>query len=391
MNKKDLKYYIFIVLILILISVFELMKPKQIDWRFTLEQKDKIPYGTHVLFNTINDIFPEKKMVINKKTTWEFTKEEDESEKNYIYISNSFQPDKLETLTLLDLVEKGNNIFISSHNFTSKFSDTLNFKTGWSAFNDTVSEFNFYNAKLKRNRPYIYKKSANFISFNQTDTSNCEILAFDKDKKLIFFRQQYGKGYFYISSCPEVFTNYAMIKEKNYEFAYKMLSYLPVRNTIWDEYYKPFRKSKKTSLSFLLEDRSLKTGYYLLLLTGLLFVFFTAKRKQRIIPISKPYENKTLEFVNTISGLYYKSKNHKDIARKRFTYLNNFLQSKHNVNLSDTENVNLQKTAQKIGVETDLLKKLLSYRIKINNLEDISAEILIRFNKIIEDIYEKCK
>lgn len=391
MNKKDLKYCIFIVLILILISVFEVMKPKQIDWRFTLEQKDKIPYGTYVLFNTINDIFPEKKIFINKKTTWELTKEENESKKNYIYISKLFQIDKLETLTLLDLAEKGNIIFISSHNFSRKFSDTLNFKTGWSALYDTVSNFNFYNGKLKRNTPYIFTKSASFISFNQIDTANCEILAFDKGKNVIFFRQQYGNGYFYISTCPEVFTNYAVITEKNYEFAYKMLSYLPVRNTVWDEYYKPYRKSKKTALSFLLEERSLKTGYYLLLFTTLLFVFFTAKRKQRIIPIIKPYENKTLEFVKTISGLYYKAKNHKDIALKRFIYLNKFLQNKYNVNLSDTDNVNLQKTAQKIGVETDLLKKFLSYLTKINNLEDISSETLISFNKIIEKIYEKCK
>jgi len=391
MNKKDRKYYIFIALILITIIIVELEKPKPIDWRFTLEQKDKIPYGTYVLFNTINDIFNEKQIVINNKTTWELSKEQDESLKNYIYIAETFEIDKSETLTLLDLAEKGNNIFISSRRFAGLFADTLKFAVSYAFFNDSISKLNFYNKKLKRSIPYVYKKSASFNFFNSLDTTNCEILAYDKEKNVIFFRQAFGKGFFYVSTVPEVFTNYAMITEKNYEFAYKMLSYLPVRNTIWDEYYKPFRKEKKSSLSFLLGERSLKTAYYMLLFTILLFVIFSAKRKQRIIPIIKPHKNKTTEFVHTISGLYYKSKNHKDIALKRFRYLNNFLQNKYNINLSDKEGVNIEKTALKTGTDSDLLKKLLFDHSKITKLETISEQLLIRFNKLIEDIYNQCQ
>jgi len=393
MKKKDLKYYIFIGLILITIIVFETLKPKPIDWRFTLEQKDKIPYGTYVLFNTINDIFPEKKIILNKKTTWEFVKKDENrfEIKNYIFIAESFEIDKPETQTLLDLAEKGNNIFISAHRFGGTFSDTLNFAQSYSAFTDTISQLNFFNYTLKTKEPYRYKKSAGFTYFEDLDTTNCEILAHDKNNHVVFFRQTYGSGFFYVSSTPEVFTNYAMVAEKNYAFAYNALSYLPIRNTVWDEYHKPFRKINKTALSFLLGEKSLKTAYYILLLTTLMFVFFTAKRKQRIIPIIKPYENKTLTFVHTISGLYYKSKNHKDIAQKRFTYLNNFLQQKYNVNIAETETVNIEKTAQKTGLNPELLKKLLSYHTKINNLENISVDTLTSFNKIIEDIYEICK
>ncbi len=393
MKKKDLKYYIFIALILITIIVFEALKPKQIDWRFTLEQKDKIPYGTYVLFNTINDIFPGKKITLNKKTTWEFVKKDENNfeNKNYIFISESFKIDKPEVLTLLNLAEKGNNIFISAHRFGGVFSDTLGFTSSFSLFSDSISELNFYNRKLKAKKPFCYKKSAGFIYFTDTDTTNCELLAYDKNNNAVFFRQKYGDGYFYLSSTPEVFTNYAMVTEKNYAFAYNALSYLPIRNTVWDEYHKPFRKVNKTALSFLLGEKSLKTAYYMLLLTTLLFVFFTAKRRQRIIPIVKPYENKTLAFVRTISGLYYKSKNHKDIAQKRFTYLNNFLKQKYNVNIANTDNADIEKAAQKTGLKPELLKKLLSYRTKINKHENISAENLAAFNKIIEDIYETCK
>lgn len=394
MKKKDLKYYIFIVLVLISIIIFETMKPKQIDWRFTLEQKDKIPYGTYVLFNTIKDIFPEKQILVNKKTTWEFRKKYDPDSaglKNYLYIAETFTLDKSETETLLNLAKSGNNVFISARNFGKTFSDTLNFELSYSFFLDSVSELNFYNPNLKSKKSYIYKKSAGFSFFSKSDTVNCEVLAHDKKKNIVFFRQKFGKGFFYISSVPEVFTNYAMITEKNYAFAYKMLSYLPIRKTVWDDYYKPFRKQSKTSLSFLLSEKSLKAAYYTLLLTVLFFVFFTAKRKQRIIPTIKPYENKTKAFILTLSGLYHKSKNHKDIALKRFTYFNNFIKTKYNVNLIDNEGFDEEKAAQKTGTDIGLLKKLLSYHTKINKLETISQEELIRFNKILEEIKAQCK
>ena len=391
MNKKDRKYYIFILLILITISVVEYKKPKPADWRFTLEQKDKIPYGTYVLFNTIKDLFPKNNIVTKKNTFWEYSKFlKNKKQKNFLVIAENFNIDKLETQSLLNLADKGNTIFISAHKFSGKFNDTLNFSTTYSALFDSTNSLNFYNRKLHRKNSYFYKKSASFMIFNRLDTANAEILAYDKKKNVVFFRQNYGKGTFYINSTPEVFTNYAVIAEGNYEFAYKTLSYLPEKDLVWDEYYKPFRKLYKTSLSFLLSEKSLKAAWLLLLLTTLLFVFFTAKRNQRIIPIIKPYENKSVEFVKTISGLYFKSKNHRDIALKRFNYLNNFLKSKYNVNLSDKEIVNLDKTFFKTGIDKDLLKKLLSYHTKINNLETVSEQILTAFNKIIEEIYESC-
>ena len=47
---------------------WEFLKPKPIDWSVTLTRKDKIPYGTYVLYNTLKDIFPERKIIENKKT-----------------------------------------------------------------------------------------------------------------------------------------------------------------------------------------------------------------------------------------------------------------------------------------------------------------------------------
>lgn len=393
MNKKDIKYYSIIAVILIATIIFEVMKPKPIDWRFTLEAKDKIPYGTYVLNKTVKEIFPNKKVFRNNKTTYEYYNSASykNKTKNFIYISENFNVDKLETETILNLAQQGNNIFIFAHNFSKIFSDTLNFTIKNINLFDTVSNLNFYNKTLKRKTPYHYGKTSSNIYFNKIDTTKTQALAHSKQNNITYFRQQIGKGFMYISTTPEVFTNYAMITEKNYEFAYKSLSYLPQKDIVWDEYYKPFRKENKGMLSVIFDMPGIKMAYILLLITAILFVFFTAKRRQRIIPIIKPYENKTLEFVETIGRVYYNSKNHKDIAEKKYQYFRNFLLRTYNINIADNKTIKHEIISEKAAVDIDVIKKLLLTYDKINKLEKISATQLNIFNNYIEDFYDKCK
>ncbi len=393
MNKKDIKYYSIILAILIATIVFETMKPKPIDWRFTLEAKDKIPYGTYVLKQTIKDIFPNKRIYTNKKTTYQYINSISNKKdiKNYIYISNDFNVDKLETKTILNLAEKGNNIFISAHYFSDAFSDTLKFSTRRSGIFDTTTNLNFYNKSLKRKKDYYYSKIVSNIHFSKFDTTNVKAIAFSDNNEIVIIKQKVGNGNIFINTTPEIFTNYAMITENNYEFAYKALSYLPIKNVVFDEYYKPFRKSNKSLLSVIYEMPGLKTAYILMLITVIFFVFFTAKRRQRIIPIIKPYENKTLEFVETIGRVYFNSKNHKDIAEKKYQYFCTFLLQKYNINIINNESVNYDFVSEKTTVDIDTIKKLLLSYNKINKLEKISAEQLNKFNNYIEDFYDKCK
>jgi hypothetical protein len=392
-SKKDIKYYSIIAAILIATIVFEVMKPKPIDWRFTLEAKDKIPYGTYVLKKTIRDLFPKQKIYTNKKTTFQYKShlKYKSITRNYIYITNEFKIDKLETKTILNLVHDGNNIIIAAHHFGKLFSDTLNFLVDNTVLFDTSTTMNFYNRNLKRKKDYEYGKSASNIFFKEIDTLKMQVLAYSKNKKPILVRQKIGAAYIYICTTPEIFTNYAMVTEKNYGLTYKILSYLPIEDLVWDEYYKPFRKNNKSLLSVIYKMQGIKVAYIIALITALIFVLFTAKRRQRIIPIIKPYENKTLEFVETIGRVYYNSKNHKDIAEKKHQYFLNFIKRLYNINLSENETINYDRISEKTAVEVDLIKKLLLTYDKINKLEKISAEQLNNFNNYIEDFYDKCK
>ncbi len=391
MNKKDIKYYSVIAIILIITIVVELLKPKPTDWRFSLESEKKAPYGTYVLFNTMKDLFPNELIIKNKRTAYEYNKNKTNKQKNYIYITDNFNADELETETILNFLYEGNTIFISALYFSSYFADTLGFSVDNSAIFDTTSNLNFYNLKLKKSKSYFFGKTAANYFFTDFDTTNIQVLAFSKEDRPTFLKQNVGKGSLFLNTTPEVFTNYAMVTEKNYEYAYSAFSYLPHKDIVWDEYYKPFRRRNKTELSVIFDNPSFKAAYILLIVTAFVFVFFTIKRRQRIIPIIKPFQNKTLEFVETIGHVYFHSKNHKDIALKKHRYFKSFLYNKYNINLAENEQDKSEYISEKTGVNEDLIKELLLAFGKINKLEKISAEQLNIFNNSIEDFYDNCK
>jgi hypothetical protein len=155
--------------------------------------------------------------------------------------------------------------------------------------------------------------------FDKVDTFFSQSIAtIDKDK-INFFRLPFGNGEFFIHNQPYAFTNYNLLFENNVDYVFKTFSYLKNDLIIWDENNKPGRNTA-TPLIYILEQDSLRAGYYLILAMAIIFMFFGAKRKQRIIPVVAPPENSSLEFAKTLGNLYLSSRNHKDMAKKKFNY-----------------------------------------------------------------------
>src|SRR5690606_6123684 len=71
---------------------------------------------------------------------------------------------------------------------------------------------------------------------------------------------------------------------------------------------------------FVLSQVPLRWAYYLLVVSILLFVFFRAKRKQRIIPVLEPLKNTSVAFAKTIGSLYYEHRDYSNVIRKKIVY-----------------------------------------------------------------------
>lgn len=404
---KGNKKYIFILVLcfagLILLQIFA---PKPIKWHQTFMKKDKIPFGMSALFDATPSIFPGQEISTESLPIYNVLNDKGVTHSNYIIINNAFQPDKLDTRELLAFAENGNSVFIASNYFSGKFADTLkleteNYRDIANSFNndslnlkqffnpyDTVT-INFTNPQLKRNVNYVYAKGIEGTYFTSFDTSKAIVLGNNINKQINFIQINWGKGKIFLSTVPEVFTNYLFVNRKNHDYSYKALSYLPNQKVIWDEHYKAGNIQKDGILRVVFNNPALTSAYYLLLLSLLIFICIGIKRKQRIIPVIEPLRNTTLDFVDIVGTLYYQTGNHKNIADKKITYFLEYIRSTFQVKTNLYDDVFIDRISNLSGIEWKKVHELFYYFADINVKQDITQNELLKLNRMIEAFHRE--
>lgn len=372
-----------------LLVIFEYMAPKPPDWRPSFKQHDKIPFGSYIMYDLLPDIFPKSKIVKNEKSIYQLFSSKKYSNTSYIIITNEFNPQNVTLRSLMEFVEKGNKVFIASNSFGKNFMDTLNFTNR--LYFSTLEKgdslpYNFKNKHLLRDSAYWLKSGFYNFYFDSVDNQQCKQIATIETEKINFFRQKYGAGEFFIHNQPYAFTNYNLLIENNAEYAFKSLSYINNNTVIWDEYFKP-GKISSSPMSYILSQDALRAAWYVVLALGLIFMFFSSKRRQRAIPIITPPENSSLEFAKTLGNLYLSGKNHKDIALKKYHYWLDFLREKYYIHLEKDEEPDTEKISEKTGVKEELIKRIINAGNRLKNSTSVSQDQLLGFNQLTEKFH----
>ncbi|MEM6359831.1 MAG: DUF4350 domain-containing protein [Bacteroidota bacterium] len=389
--KKDLKYILFLVGVVITYLVIEISSPKPINWTITFSNRDKNPFGSYLINERLTDIFPPDSISNVNLTLYEL---EDSAAQNILILANSFFGSKEDTDVLLEKINKGMNAFIAADYFSGQFADTLNLETTDYFFQEDILEniteedtafLRFVNPRLQ-NKEYYFRRNNTQNFFSSFDTLRTEILVTNDLDKPQMIRVKWGQGSIYLSSTPLAFTNNYLLLEKNHEFVSTALSYLPPRSTIWTEYYQLGRMEAQTPLRFILTNESLSWAYYIAILTLVLFIFFEAKRKQRVIPIITPLTNTTLEFVGTIANLYFYKKDHKSIALKRINFFQERLRTKYRLQFREDDSSFIERVAHKTSHTQEEIKSAFDLIKKTKQSSEISEEQLKDLSKTIDEI-----
>ncbi len=138
------------------------------------------------------------------------------------------------------------------------------------------------------------------------------------DDVVIAMRFLVGEGELTVTSAPLLFTNYALLNDAARPVATRMLDRLKVLPVVRiDKTLSDNHRNTSTPLIVFLEQPPLRLAIYLTAITVVLFLLFTARRRQRIIPVIDPPQNNNLEFVRLIGTLYYhRGKRDKNIGQK---------------------------------------------------------------------------
>ena len=395
--RKDWKYILYISLAFGLFIAVKLISPKAYDWSVTFAHDDKNPYGAYAFNDLLPGLFPDQNIFHSYKTLYEI-KDSLKDKENIIVIGSNFSADKEDTKTLLHHVAQGGSAFISAEYFWGHFSDTLMLRTydyffrSGDVFGKRDTSFlKFANAQLDTMRQFHYRRDNIHNYFNQFDTARTTVIATNDYDQPVTIRMQIGKGNLILNSTPLIFSNIYLLSVNNHEFIAKTLSYLPIANVAWTEYYHLGRMEVVTPLRFVLTNEPLRWAYYITAISILLFMLFEMKRKQRIIPIVKPLANTTLEFVGTIGNLYYQSGEHKNIAEKKIHFFLDQLRSKYWLSTVHLDETFINIASKKTGRSEEEMRALVNIINSIRPKDKISKEELIELNNRIEKFNGKSK
>jgi hypothetical protein len=398
MDKSIKIYLIFLLAVILGIVALDSTAPKAINWSPSYSINDKIPLGLYVFnqelesilkpdtLNTINvtayeyfdDLYDYDTLINTYKTAGtfiavnEFADFDDESVRELLYFSSH-----------------GNTVFLSMKSLPQMLLDSLKIKFSSDFEINNNAAVYLANEKIGSEK-YDLVEGFGSTYFSEIDTLNTTILGYQGNDKAFanFIKVPYQKGIFYLHLQPAAFTNFHLLKNNHFEYAEKVLSYLPKGTVYW--YTRDLTEGyiSQNPMRFVFSQPALKAAWYLFLLGMLVFIFFNAKRKQRIVPISEPVANTTIEFTKTIGNLYFQEGNHHTIIDKKIIYLLDKIRREYLLDTANLDEKFIQKLQQKIGKNAEDLRQLF-YKInqhRKGNFESVEND-LVEINTLIEKIF----
>jgi len=391
------RYYL-LILILVLFGSFvflESTSKQPIDWSYSYWKTHDKPFGAEIFHNIYTenlDLTAEK-----EKSPYEVLTD-DYISGNYLFFNLGLSFSIYDSKELLCWVEDGNNLFLSAEYLPSIILDTLNLKKEEFVFNNQINyKPSVSLSKAVNHNTYKFDRNLNVHYFKNTDTLNLKVLGYanvqNNDSTVTkalpnFIKTKFGEGHLYLHLFPQAFTNFFLVDSLNADYTEHMLSEMDYDKTIYvDQYHKAQKEVKQGGLlKYLVGNRYLRWAYYLVLLTGLIYVFFEGKRKQKPIKVLKPFENKTYEFTKTIADMYYRKKDHKSIATKQIEHFFDYVREHYNISTSTLDDAFVKQLSSKSGHKIETITQLLKNIDRIERKPSISKEDLIRLEKQIAKI-----
>ncbi len=386
---KDFKIITWIgAALLVAYLIAQYNKPLPVNWETTLYYEDKIPYGTFVLFDQLNSIYPGSNITRTNKPLYNALSETP-VQGNYLIIAQSIDINKYDYKALTKFIKAGNNVFMTTFSWEGFLTDTLDLRAQ-AEYNQGNVALNFVNPKVKRANAYAFQRDISNQYFSRFDTAHAIVLSQNSLKHANYLSFAFGKGHLYLCANPQLFTNYSLLTTQGADYAAKALSYLPVqKNIYWDQYQNKDIEVDESPLRVIFKHDSLRWAYFISLITALIYVIYEAKRRQRIIPVIEPLPNNTLEFVNVVGQVYYERRDNSNIAHKKITYLLEHWRTQYYLKTSALNKEFTDALVNKTGIDAGFAKELINLINYIHVQTRVSDRELVDLNEAIEKFYSQ--
>lgn len=419
-------FIIGIIAFLLVMFAVECRMPKNFVWKPTFSHYDGQPFGCAVFDSLLSASLP-KGYSLSRKTFYQLEEEDTLSRRGILVVAVNLSLTDVDVEALLKMAERGNKIMLAGGRFSQRLEDTLRFRCSYSYFNP-IALRQYATSLMSKDslcwvgdstvypRQYFTFYPQLCSSYFRTDSLPVKILSekaipmeefkyeFDLDSDSVSsdticrvpvaMSYPCGKGEVILVSTPLLFTNYGVLDGKNATYIFRLLSQMGELPIVRSEgYMEKTAQVQMSPLRYFLSQRPLRWALYLTMLAIVLFMIFTARRRQRAIPVIREPENKSLEFTELIGTLYFQKKDHADFVRKKFIYFAEELRREIQVDVEEVadDERSFSRIARKTGMNAEEIGEFIrKLRPVIYGGCDVSVEEMKRYidkmNEIIDHI-----
>jgi hypothetical protein len=383
MNKTFKTYAVIFVIVMIILALLEVNKKETTDWRKNFDSNEKSPFGLFVFNNEAKYLFKNNLKKI-EQVPYEYYSQHKKGAHNIVVIENNLDGESWKKI--LAQVSEGSDAFLMVTRMPKEISDSIGYYDSEISFEEEnvlkLTDRKFQNDFIKLDK-FPSGRGFSFIK------PGVEVLGKTVERKNTdqanFIKVKFGKGYIYAHAEPLFLTNYYLLKPGNVKYAQDVFSYLQDRETLW--FVSNKSSESRFFMRFILSNPALKYAWWVFLGGLVLFIFFNAKRKQRIVPVAEPLRNTSLDFVKSIGNLYLQEGDFHDMMAKKAQY---FLNKVRMDLLIDTQNVD-EEFAKKLHLKTGKPVEMIGEAITlIKKAQDpyasVMKEDLTRINKLLDEI-----
>jgi hypothetical protein len=446
MKRDKLIIYIMVFLALSLVGliVYFSLNSKRLSWNESYSPEDKMPYGTSAIYALMQSVRSDQEFTLIKDSTHKELPEDPTGKKDtYVFIGQTLYADSADVEKLLAFVKAGNSAFVIASNPASLLLDTL--------LRAPIAEDDYYTYELDddvfedydeyyRKRIYYVQDSSITLYLNdpQFASSNYELSkkynfetvfnswayfkdgltgqdgkpvetigAFDEEY-LNYIRLKYGKGEFYFHSTPLVFTNFNLRNDTAMRHCRDALAYFGDGHIYWDEDNRDYDiggmsnspneqpdKPSEGPLEFILSEPSLRAAWYLLMATVLLYLFFGARRKQRIIANQEKMDNTSIEYAQVLSQMFMKQQDHRKLVLMKMELFKSNVRDRYGIRMplkQEEENDALfREISSKSGIGAEHIRKIFDNHNMHLNMVSVDTSDMLEFHQLLEHYYIHCK
>lgn len=406
--------------------VYSQNSKKKHNWRETYDEKSKHPFGSFVIHDMLKTYFSDNQLYDLKERIAKSLPAPDSLNQiaNYIFIGDGMYADTADTDKLLLFVHEGNKALLAANMLPNYLLESIfrddcvdddnRYHYFVSDYLDSI-ELNFKHPQLVEKKPIEYEFFIGDTRYrhewSRIDTlrgectegaKNFTPLGYMSNDNVNFVRVKYGKGEIYLHSNPIVFTNFHLLDSIKLRYASKVFSHLTAGAIYWDTKSRTSRDiirrmngsnpsiDREGPLSYILEQPALRWAWFIMLSLIGLYLLFTAKRKQRTIPILEEKSNTSLDFIHTIGHMYFKQGECIRLCDMMLKQFQSFVRDKYHLATREMNEEFIKILALKSDIPEERIKRIVSYENLIYR-NSITEETMVDFYHMLNNFYKTCK